>query len=362
MSDRGTSSGPLLLFGASRGSIPQGFLMNALLISALSFAVLLAGGEASAQATKLKLTLDWKFGGETAPFMMAKAKGYYEKEGLDVQIDAGNGSAAAVNRVASGAYDLGLGDMTTLIEFLANNPNDVRLQAVYQLYQSAPFTIFALKKSGITSAEQLNGKKVAAGAMESTRRVWPIAAPKMNLVSPGIQWVTTDFTLKETMLLRGEVDAMTAFEGSISNIYPRGVKAEDLVVFRFSDYGVKLYGNAILATTKLINENPKALFAFLRASNRAIKDAIANPAEAVRHVKQREPLVEEPIELERFKITVRYLAPPQVRQEGIGSINPRELQAHVDDVAQAFGLKNKPSIDMLFNPKFLPPKQDRVLN
>ena len=92
-----------MLFGASRGSIPQGFLMNALLISALSFAVLLAGGEASAQATKLKLTLDWKFGGETAPFMMAKAKGYYEKEGLDVQIDAGNGSAAAVNRVASGA-------------------------------------------------------------------------------------------------------------------------------------------------------------------------------------------------------------------------------------------------------------------
>ena len=56
--------------------------------------VLLAAASASAQPTKLKLTLDWKFGGETAPFVMAKAKGYYDQEGLDVQIDAGNGSAA----------------------------------------------------------------------------------------------------------------------------------------------------------------------------------------------------------------------------------------------------------------------------
>jgi ABC-type nitrate/sulfonate/bicarbonate transport system substrate-binding protein len=337
--------------------------MKTLLSTAVAVAALIAAGSASAQPTKLKLTLDWKFGGETAAFMLAKGKGYYDQEGLDVQIDAGNGSSAAVNRVASGAYDLGLGDITTLIEFLANNPNDARLQAVYQLYQAAPFTIFTLKKSGITSVEQLNGKKVAAGAMESTRRVWPIAAPKMRLASPGIQWVTTDFTMKETMLLRGDVDAMTAFEGSISNIYPRGVKAEDLVVFRFSDYGVKLYGNAILATTKLINENPKALAGFLRASNRAIKDAMANPAEAVRFVKQREPLVEEPIEIERFRITMRYLAPPQVaRQEGMGSIDTREMQAHIDDVAQTFGLKNKPSVDALFNPKFLPPKPERVVH
>src|SRR5579871_1120209 len=283
----------------------------------LAFTASLAAGPASAQGTKLKLTLDWKFGGETAPFVMAKAKGYYEQEGLDVQIDAGSGSAASVTRVASGAYDVGLGDITTLIEFYANNPADKRLQAVYQLYQRAPFTIFALKKSGITSAEQLNGKKVAAGAMESTRRVWPIAAPKMHLVSPGIQWVTMDFSLKDSALIRGDVDAMTAFEGSISNIYPLGVKPEDLVVFRFADYGVKLYGNAILATTKLIAENPKAVSAFLRASNRAIKEAIANPPEAIRYLKQRDALTNEPLETDRFRITMRYLAPAETRAEGL---------------------------------------------
>ncbi|MGQ0651539.1 MAG: ABC transporter substrate-binding protein [Betaproteobacteria bacterium] len=334
--------------------------MKKLFFSVIISAALLSAGNAAAQATKLKLTLDWKFGGETAAFMLAKGKGYYEQEGLDVQIDAGNGSSAAVNRVASGAYDLGLGDITTLIEFFANNPADQRLQAVYMLYQRAPFTIFTLKKSGITSVEQLNGKKVAAGAMESTRRVWPIAAPKMNLVNPGIQWVTTDFTMKETMLLRGDVDAMTAFEGSISNIYPRGVKAEDLVVFRFSDYGVKLYGNAILATTKLINENPKAVSAFLRATNRAVKDAMANPAEAVRFVKQREPLVDEPIEIHRLQVTLRYMASPETKQDGMGSVSLRDLQNQVDEVSNVFGLKNKPDAAKLFNPAFLPAKGERI--
>src|SRR6185436_10328519 len=184
---------------------------------AVAISSIFAASAAQAQGlTKVKLTLDWKFGGETAAFMLAKAKGYYEQEGLDVQIDAGNGSASSVTRVASGAYEFGLGDITTLIEFLSNNPADKRLQAVYQLYQRAPFTIFTLKKSGITSVEQLNGKKVAAGAMESTRRVWPIAAPKMKLEKPGIQWVTMDFALKDSALVRGDVDAMTAFEGSIS--------------------------------------------------------------------------------------------------------------------------------------------------
>jgi len=335
--------------------------MNARALSWLLLAaIFLAPGAALAQLTKVKLTLDWKFGGETAPFMMAKAKGYYEQEGLDVQVDAGSGSSASVGRVASGAYDFGLGDITTLIEFFSNNPGPTRLQAVYQLYQRAPFTIFTLKKTGITSAEQLNGKKVAAGPMESTRRVWPIAAPKMKLENPGIQWVSMDFALKDTALIRGDVDAMTAFEGSISNIYPLGVKPEDLVIFRFADYGVKLYGNAILANAKLINENPKAVAAFLRASNRAIKEAMLNPVEAVKYVKQREPLVHEAIEIDRFKITMRYLR-PETQQDGLGSVNMQDLRAQVDDVTATLGLKNKVGAEVIFNPAFLPAKAERAV-
>ncbi|MCP1315775.1 ABC transporter substrate-binding protein, partial [Halomonas sp. 707D7] len=76
----------------------------------------------SAQAlgdTPIRFQLDWRFEGPAAPFLMAKEKGYFADEGLDVQIDSGSGSAGAINRVASGAYEMGFGDLNAVVEFLA---------------------------------------------------------------------------------------------------------------------------------------------------------------------------------------------------------------------------------------------------
>ena len=73
-----------------------------------------------------------------------------------------------------------------------------------------------------------------------------------------------DPPLRETMLARGDVDAITGFTfTSLLNLEARGVKAEDVVVLPYPDHGVKLYGNVIIASPKLIKENPEAVKAFL---------------------------------------------------------------------------------------------------
>ena len=51
-------------------------------------------GAASAQDTKIKFQLDWRFEGPSALFLLTKAKGYFAQEKLDVEIDAGSGSGA----------------------------------------------------------------------------------------------------------------------------------------------------------------------------------------------------------------------------------------------------------------------------
>ena len=111
--------------------------------------VMLSSARAYAQ-TPIKFQLDWRFEGPSALFLAPLAKGYFKDAGLDVTIDAGNGSGGTVTRVASGTYDMGFADMAALMEFHANNPDAPNKPvAVMMVYNNTPAAVLALKKSGI---------------------------------------------------------------------------------------------------------------------------------------------------------------------------------------------------------------------
>src|SRR3954464_6640345 len=74
--------------------------------------------------TKLKLVLNWKYQGPQGMFFLAEDRGYFKAEGLDMTIDQGNGSGAAVPLVANGTYDVGFGDVNALIELAGKKPDD----------------------------------------------------------------------------------------------------------------------------------------------------------------------------------------------------------------------------------------------
>ena len=113
---------------------------------AAAVAMVLACGTASAQ-TPVKFTLDWKFEGPAAPFLVAADKGYYKAEGLDVTIDTAGGSLEPLNRIASGTYDIGFGDINSLIKFRDANPN-VPIKAIFMVYNKPPFAIVGRKSRG----------------------------------------------------------------------------------------------------------------------------------------------------------------------------------------------------------------------
>ncbi len=314
-------------------------------------------GTAHAQSTPIKFQLDWRFEGPSALFLTPAAKGYFKDAKLDVTIDAGNGSGGAVTRVASGAYDMGFADLAALMEFHANNPDAPNAPvAVMMVYNDTPASVMALKKSGIKTPADLSGKKLGAPVFDAGRRAFPIFA-KANAVT-GVQWTAMDPPLRETMLVRGDVDAITGFTfTSLLNLEARGVKAEDVVVLPYPNYGVKLYGNAVIASPKLIKENPAAIRAFLAAFAKGAKDVMGNPAAAIADVKARDGIVNVPLETRRLQLAIdTVINSPNARAEGFGQVNGPRLSLMASQVSDVFNTKTRVNPDAVWNGSFLPAK------
>jgi NitT/TauT family transport system substrate-binding protein len=326
---------------------------RALLGAAVAFAL-----PAAAQ-TPIKFQLDWRFEGPAALFLASDAKGYYKAAGLNVTIDAGNGSGGTVTRVASGVYDMGFADLAALMEFHANNPDAPNKPvAVMMVYNNTPAAVLALKKSGITKPGDLSGKKIGAPVFDAGRRAFPIFA-KANGVS-NQQWTTMDPPLRETMLARGEVDAITGFSfTSLLNLEARGVKAEDVVVMPYATNGVKLYGNVIIASPKLIKENPQAVKAFLAAFAKGAKEVMAAPDAAIDFVKARDGIINVDLEKRRLRMAIdAVVASPDARSEGFGVVVPGRLSLMASQVSDAFATKSRVDPTAVWTDQFLPAKAD----
>ena len=331
-----------------------------MLIRTLTIVLAFLAQAASAQVTPIKFQLDWRFEGPAAMFLVPAAKGYFQAEKLSVTIDAGNGSGGAVARVASGAYEMGFADLAALMEFHANNPTAPNKPvAVMMVYNNTPAAVLALKKSGIRTPADLNGKKLGAPVFDAGRKAWPIFA-KANGIGT-VAWTAMDPPLRETMLVRGDVDAITGFSfTSLLNLEARGVKADDVVVLPYPQFGVKLYGNAVIVSQEFLKKNPEAVKAFLRAFTKGMKDVVADPAAAIATVKARDGIVNEALELRRLKLTLdATVLTADARAEGFGAVVAPRLSLMASQVSDAFGTKERVNPAAVWSELYLPDAASR---
>ncbi|MDN5502459.1 MAG: ABC transporter substrate-binding protein [Comamonas sp.] len=318
-----------------------------------------ASATAAFAATPIKFQLDWRFEGPAALFLQPVAKGYFQAAGLNVTVDAGSGSGGAIQRVASGSYDMGFADLAALMEFHANNPEvKDKPVAVMMVYNNTPASVMALKKSAIAKPADLTGKKLGAPVFDAGRRGFPLFA-KANKVG-NVQWTTMDPPLRETMLVRGDIDAITGFTfTSLLNLEARGVKAADVAVMPFADNGVKLYGNAIIASAKLVRENPEAVRAFLKAFSKGAKEVMASPGAAIAYVKERDGIVNTALESRRLQLAIdTVINTADARGEGFGQVSPTRMALMASQISDVYATRTRVNPETLWNGRFLPPVAD----
>ena len=331
-------------------------LLAAALIGLAPFAVPAANAQ-----TKLKFVLNWKYQGPQGWFFVAEDKGYFKAEGLEVTIDQGDGSAAAVPKVASGAYDIGFGDINALVDFASKKPEEAPV-AVYVMYNRPPFTVAVKADGPIKTPKDFEGRTLGGAANDGALKLFPAFAKLAKIDASKVTITNFQPNLREQMLMRGQADGVFGyvntirFSAKLSGIDPD----KNLRWINYGDYGMDLYSNAIIVSKKLIKENPKAVAGFLRALNKAVIDSLKDPQMSVAAVQKREPLIKMDVELERFDATIREeMNHPELARLGLGDVDDARLKTGIDILVDADKLPRTPKVEEIFTREFLPPKSER---
>jgi NitT/TauT family transport system substrate-binding protein len=318
-------------------------------------------GSAMTAETPVKMTLDFKFEGPSAPFLLPLDKGYYKAEGLNVTIDPSAGSLEPIQRVASGEYDMGFADINALIKFRDANPG-TPIKAIFMLYNRPPFAVIGRKSRGITTPKDLEGKTLGAPAADGAFAQWSIFAQANSIDVSKVTIENISFPVREPMLAAGQVDAITGYSFSTYiDLKDKGVPVDDIAVLLMADYGLTLYGNAILVNSKFAAEYPDAVKGFLRAFMRGLRETVKQPSTAIESVLKRNTLARKPVELERLTMAIREnIVTPEVKANGYGGIDDARFSQAIEQIALTHKFKAaKPKPEDIFDPSYLPSVADR---
>ena len=238
----------------------------------------------AAQLTPVTFRLNWKYTGPHAAYFLGKQLGFYKQEGIDLQIQEGNGSITAAQLVANGSAMFGLADAAALMPLLVKG---LPIKAVGMVSPRTSDAVIVRKDSGITTLTDLYGKIVATTAGDALTQLWPAVVARNHLDVSKIKLVYVDAAAKIPVVLDGKAQALLGSSADQNfTLEAHGVPA---VTLDFADYGVNVLNLAIFASDSFIKQNPDLVKRFLIATQKSLDALAANTDQAIKLVDQAAP-------------------------------------------------------------------------
>lgn len=297
------------------------------------------------------LRLDWVVIGKHAPYYLGRELGYYSSAGLALEIQGGKGSGNTAQLVAAGSHAFGYLDAGVLIHSIQEG---APLTAILAIKQKTPCCIVALKKTGIHTPKDLEGKSLAAtaGVAEPILKLLPAVMRKNGADFSKVKVVEVAGQAKEGLMLAGKVDAMTGLLTAQPPVFES--QGHEIDVLSYSDWGINPMSFVMVAAEKTLRERPELCRGFVGATIRSLQAAQQRPEEAVAALMKAYPEMDAQVALLQLKWLLRLISVPETEGHGIGYQSRKkweELQAlHL----QYLELKENWDVGRYFTNEFLP--------
>jgi NitT/TauT family transport system substrate-binding protein len=245
-----------------------------LTVTALMFC---AGSVYAQPKEKVVLMLNWYLYSEHAPFFLGKERGYYDQEGIDLDIQEGRGSGVTVQAVAANTATFGYVDVPTMIKAAAKG---APVKSVGVALQLSPMSVMGFSDKNIRVPKDIVGKTVAVTPGDSMSQVWPLFLKKTGLNEADFKTVSGDAQTKLNAVMNGQADLLLGY------VMDQAIKLQDATKkpvhpIRFADYGVNMISSGIIVNTETLKTKPDMVKRFLRATTRALEESEKNPEAAV---------------------------------------------------------------------------------
>ena len=278
------------------------------------------------------------------PWQIAKAKGYYEAEGLEVTFQTSKGGVDVAKQVGVGNAPIGgtIGDTPILVR-----PNGIPVRAVALMGGGSLVQVVARKDRGIEKVEDLKGKTMTVLSYQDTT----FYASQGVLASRGL--TRNDVNIQAAgpqgvwkLVVEGKADAMMGVPDWFGIVRANKV---DVKIFNAQDYFPSM-AQAIVASDEMIRKNPKLIQGLVRASLKGLKDIMNDPQAAAEVFVKAVPRWKVPAIVGTFKMYNEYTYPGQAK---LGAMDEKRLASLQDFYLKAGFIKKTSDVKDLYTNQFV---------
>lgn len=305
-------------------------------------ALILAIGSPVRAAEKVTFLMDWILEGKHVPFFVARDKGFFEKNGLEVTILAGKGSGDSATFVDAGKVDYSYGDLLTAIQVISKAAKN-RAVGVGMVFNGGGF-IF-LESSGIKQPKDLEGKRFGTNPGDFGSTLLPAVAAASGFDQNKVIIKTMDPAVRTPALFEGQIDFMSGTNGSsIQRMALLGTKQGKKINYLFlKDMGLESYGHVLQTQEERIKNNPDQVRRLVAAVFDAWAWSLKNPQEAFEIFMKANPQKERDISLAQMQAGLGDVEDAETKQYGLGYMKEAMMKKSVAIANKHFGLS--PAVD-----------------